>query len=78
MRLTKADKEVVLAKQPGAALVRVGKAWALVWFDEEQARAERWRGVLVSAVVEGVVWFDGSEIGARTRRSVIQQLGGAE
>lgn len=78
MRLTQQQKDRVLARRPGASLVRLGDEWSVVWQEKELPTRERWRGQLVSCVVEGDVWWVGPEVGAKTRRAAVEQLRGVQ
>ena len=78
MRLTQQQKELVLARRPGASLVRLGDEWSAVWREPELPTRERWRGQLVSAVVGSDVWWVGPEVFAATRRGAVEQLRGVQ
>lgn len=75
MRLTAEQKSAAVAHRPGSSLVRVASEYAVIWFEDEQPRRERWRGQLIKNVERnGEVWWSGSEVAGLTRREVVQQL----
>lgn len=84
MRLSEADKTLVLSKCPRSAqLVRVGEWWAVIERVANVHPSVRWSGRIVRQVeqrvniddlsVERVIWWTGW-VDARTRREVVQLL----